>query len=231
MDRWLVCLYVIDDLVAIWNFLAVEEPTRSSDLIFCFGNANLKTAQTAARLYHDKVAPLVLVSGGSRAKVDHFSTEAEGFHHELVAAGVPDSAIIVEPHAGHTGENIDFGWAELAKRGIELRSVVAVPFAPATRRTIATLRFKQPGLQVAGIPGFTGMRGYIDDPYRVARMVLDEIDKLYRYPKLGYFEPVLVPIGIASAVGRVRRAYEADAVVTDHGFDSTEMPVHQRPLG
>lgn len=85
-----------------------EHSARPSDAIVVLGAAQYDgrpSPQLAARLDHvltlwnERVAPLVMVTGG-KLPDDRF-TEAEASRRYLVDRGVPDSAILME-NAGHT---------------------------------------------------------------------------------------------------------------------------------
>ena len=64
----------------------------------------------AARLYHDGVAPLIVVSGGGflAAQGGPATTEAEAMRVFLVALGVPSDAIVSEGKSLNTIENMRF---------------------------------------------------------------------------------------------------------------------------
>lgn len=92
------------------------------DLIFVFGTRLPEPARIAADLYLAGMAPRVLVTGGSARQADALH-EAEHHRDLLVAAGVPDSAIVVEGSSTSTQENVDFGLDLLGDRP---RTVLAV---------------------------------------------------------------------------------------------------------
>ncbi|MCA0303863.1 MAG: YdcF family protein [Proteobacteria bacterium] len=62
----------------------------------------------AARLYHQGVAPRIIVSGGTLLDrpSDPAATEAEGMRRFLVDLGVPSSAIVSEGDSRNTRENV-----------------------------------------------------------------------------------------------------------------------------
>jgi len=100
-----------------------SEPKRS-DILFVFG-ASSGNWEMAARLYREKYAPLVLVSG--RTGRDYYATRRPNAHRicdELVSYGVPRELILIEDRAGNTLENVRFGVGVLQKAKIEPSSVL-----------------------------------------------------------------------------------------------------------
>ena len=82
---------------------------RTVDCIFVLGNQDLRTAEHAAHLYNEGVAPLIVFTGGRGHGTEGWDEE-EAVVMARVARerGVPEEAIIVEPRATNTGENIKF---------------------------------------------------------------------------------------------------------------------------
>ena len=75
----------------------------------------------AARLYHDKVAPRIIVAGGGyMAKSGIVTTEAAAMRKFLVDLGVPDDAIVDEDKSVNTIENIRNVRAMVGKAPIAL---------------------------------------------------------------------------------------------------------------
>jgi uncharacterized SAM-binding protein YcdF (DUF218 family) len=72
-------------------------------------------AECAAKLFHQGVAPLVLVSGG---KVDMPKSEAEAGCEVLVEQGVPVQACLREELSRSTAQNAEFSASLLRGHGI-----------------------------------------------------------------------------------------------------------------
>lgn len=134
---------------AVHDYLLIERTTLApADFALVFGNKNIigALAEQAAALYHSGHAPLIVVSGG--VKVKGRLTEAEALRRDLLRRGVPDSAILTEPQAGHTGENVTFTRSLMAARGLEagLGSVISIGHIVAARRFLMTLERHWPEL-------------------------------------------------------------------------------------
>jgi uncharacterized SAM-binding protein YcdF (DUF218 family) len=75
-----------------------------------------RRARHAARLYHEGVAEAVLVSGGINPRRTSLS-EAAAMAAELVEAGVPHAAIVLEPEARNTDQNASLSARLMADHG------------------------------------------------------------------------------------------------------------------
>jgi uncharacterized SAM-binding protein YcdF (DUF218 family) len=63
---------------------------------------------------------------------------------------VPDSAVLVEPEARNTGENIDFTRRLLADHDVKVASVLLVSRPYQQRRAYATATMRWPEVEVTG---------------------------------------------------------------------------------
>ncbi|QQG36257.1 MAG: YdcF family protein [Micavibrio aeruginosavorus] len=138
-----------DFACAVHEYLLIEQTTLApADFALVFGNKNIiaALAEKAADLYHSGYVPLIAVSGG--VKVKGRLTEAEALRQGLLAHNVPDDAILTEPKAGHTGENVTFTRALMAAGGLDagLGSVISIGHIIAARRFLMTLERHWPEL-------------------------------------------------------------------------------------
>ena len=97
------------------------------------------------------MAPLIVVSGGSRAVPDGSDspTEADAIADVLLNLGVPKEAIALERLASNTSENFWLSAELLRDLGLDPASFLAVTKPYAERRTIATARRRWPPKQVS----------------------------------------------------------------------------------
>jgi uncharacterized SAM-binding protein YcdF (DUF218 family) len=112
------------------------------------GSASLalrRRVELAVQLYRERVAPVLLLSGGCPRPV----SEAEVMRALAVAAGVPDAAILVETASSNTAENAFASARLLRQRGA--RRVVLVSHRLHLPR--ARLLFRLAGLKVVGAAG------------------------------------------------------------------------------
>ena len=102
----------------------------------------------AAYLYHQGVAPHVLVSGGNVPLVGTGSTDAEDMALLLEMLGVPREAVWLETRSRNTAENARYSWEFLAERGI-IRIVLVTSARHMPR---AVKLFERQGFEVIPAP-------------------------------------------------------------------------------
>jgi uncharacterized SAM-binding protein YcdF (DUF218 family) len=123
---------------------ARRDERRSADAILVLGRAlrnDRPTEVFAARLahgascFHAGLAPRVVVTGGLTG--DARRTEAEAGRDDLVARGVPPSAVLVEGRSRHTLENLVFVRETLRAQGWRSVLLVSDPLHLARAATLA----------------------------------------------------------------------------------------------
>lgn len=83
-----------------------------ADLIFVFGTRHWTPAEIAVQCYRDGLAPVVVLTGGGTRQHDGLN-EARQHRSLLIAAGVPEEAIVVEDRSTVTHENVALAAAAL----------------------------------------------------------------------------------------------------------------------
>jgi uncharacterized SAM-binding protein YcdF (DUF218 family) len=104
---------------------ARAEGLGEADLIFVFGTRLAEPAGIAAVLFERRLAPLVVLTGGSSRQADGLN-EAEHHLDLLLEAGVPQRSIVVENRSSYTHENIHFALPLILERQPSPRRVIAV---------------------------------------------------------------------------------------------------------
>jgi DUF218 domain len=200
----------VDLLEPIWSYLVVSDAPVPADAVFAFGCGDLRVPQRAANLQLDGWAPHVLVSGGVGRRTGELFGDCEAvvFVRHLRWLGVPSTAIVREDRASNTGENVALGMRALDRAGVRVGRalLVAKPFV--MRRCAATFRLRHPLVETVCCPPQAPMLDFVEGtrPAFAARL-LAELDRLERYPRLGYIagEPRPVPRPVAEAATEVRR--------------------------
>ena len=120
----------------LWHrLLIVSVPMSRADAIIVLGGEPLARPTEAARLYQQGVAPRVFVTG---------TGDAARCRKVLMGAGVPASAIIMEPKATTTYANATLLKPLLEGAKVNSALIVTSPFH--TRRALATFRKVMPGI-------------------------------------------------------------------------------------
>ncbi|HFN5283518.1 TPA: YdcF family protein [Pseudomonas aeruginosa] len=100
-----------EELQAIGDYVMPEIPAIRSDLALIFGTRHSveEFCATIATLWHAQTFLRAIVSGGQTGE---FSTiEARVIASRLMELGIPETALLIEPTATNTGENVRFARA------------------------------------------------------------------------------------------------------------------------
>ena len=208
----------VADAQTLFDFLRMaDEPApAAADAILVLGSNDVRVAHRAAELYAAGLAPIVLCSGARGNFTESLdTTEAEWLAAAAMERGVPKEAILCEPRATNTGDNICFSRAMLAAHwGGEAHAdakryiVVQKPFM--LRRSWATFKKQWPGpsFQVAS-PQHTRLVDYVDASIGmplelVVSAMVGDTQRLLFYAAVKDFQvSVDVPDTVWAALGRL----------------------------
>ncbi|MCB0985133.1 MAG: YdcF family protein [Ilumatobacter sp.] len=206
---------MLDDLEArnayatLAAFLAPLDDIRgdgaAATAIMCFGSRDLHVPITAAEIFHQGAADLVVCTGG--VELLDGRPEADVFAAHLVTLGVPAHRIIVERESTHTHDNVVFGMEALrtAVPSTGGESVISVAWPFVARRGLATFALRYPDVAVRSVPAFC--RPGEPAPFTVVTggWAVDQLDRLGHYAARGDIAPVDVPAEVAAAAHHLRR--------------------------
>jgi len=100
----------------------------------------------AARLYREGRVKHLIVSGGLDGNGSTI-TEAEGMKNDLTERGIPEDAILMEPEAGNTYENILFSYRIMEEQNWENAVIITHQYHGARALDIARfVGLKEPGV-------------------------------------------------------------------------------------
>jgi hypothetical protein len=162
---------------------------QAADLAFVFGNrvAAGALAGAAASFFRRGLVPRILVSGGLTP--GGAEPEADVIAAHLRAAGVPDTALLLERRATNTGENVVFSLPILAEAGLlGARRVICIGLFCTGRRYAMTLHrhWPAPEKRCCAVEYGPVRRGtWHLDPAARAR-VLGEVVKVPLYLAAGF---------------------------------------------
>jgi uncharacterized SAM-binding protein YcdF (DUF218 family) len=111
------------------------------------------------------------------------------YREHALRLGVPDKAILVEPKAGNTGQNITFFRQLLAEAGVEVESLLLISKPYMERRSYSTCRKLWPEAEVVCASEPLELGDYIKsivDEKLVVEMVVGDLQRVIEYPKLGF---------------------------------------------
>ncbi|MFG3440004.1 YdcF family protein [Nonomuraea sp. NPDC047897] len=199
----------------IWDYHQMRHEPSKCDVAIGLGSHDLGVAKTAAELYHAGWFSLLVFSGAtSSTTAERFPRgEAVHFREHALEAGVPDEAILLEPNATNTGQNITHSRDVLVQAGIHPRSVMLISKPYMERRAYATTRKVWPEVEVVCASDALELDDYvhsIGDPKLVIDMLVGDLQRVIEYPKFGYAIEQPIP-------GEVHDAYQS---LLRAGFDS-----------
>lgn len=196
------------DAEVIWDYHQMCHPRRPCSAGIALGSHDLGVAAFTAKLYHAGLFPVVVFSGAnSPTTADVFPRgEAIHFSEHALELGVPASAIIIEPSATNTGENITRSRDALREAGIQVASVLLISNPYMERRAFATCRKAWPEVEAicASEPlTFDQYVTEIADPKLVVDMLVGDFQRIIEYPGLGYAIAQNIPAPVQAAYQRL----------------------------
>lgn len=203
------------DAQLIWNYHQMHHQLRPCSAGIGLGSHDLGVASFAAELFHRGLFKILVFSGGnSPTTADRFPRgEAVHYSEHAISLGVPADAIIVEPNATNTGQNITYSRQALTDAGIEVESVLLISKPYMERRAYATARKVWLEVEVvcASEPlRFSDYLASIGDEKLVIDMLVGDLQRIIEYPARGFAIAQDVPHDVQAAYQRL----------LDAGYDS-----------
>ncbi|WP_052847231.1 YdcF family protein [Streptomyces avicenniae] len=197
-----------DDARLLWSYHRMHHPPRACSVLVGLGSHDLGVADTAVDLYQAGHAPLLVFTGANSPTTRERMPRGEAVHYRerALALGVPASAVLVEPRARNTGQNITFTRELLATAGVTVSSVLLVTKPYEERRTYATARKLWPDVEVvsASTPlAFGAYAESIGDERLVIDMLVGALQRLVLYPAAGHMIEQTVPGDVSAAFDRL----------------------------
>jgi uncharacterized SAM-binding protein YcdF (DUF218 family) len=203
-------LYYVVTLVQV-RWAARGDDTRRSEAIVVLGAAQYNGRPStvfkarldhAAELYHDRVAPLIVVTGGKQVG-DQF-TEATSGANYLHGKGVPDAAILRETTSRTSWESLSAAARVLQNRGEKDVVLVSDPFHALRIRSIANelgLDAVTSPTRTSPISGLDEWRRFMSEALRVAAGRIVGFGRLARgTDRVGRLVPGLGTMALPSGV-------------------------------
>lgn len=196
------------DARLLWDFQQMGHAPRPCSVGIGLGSHDIGVADVTVALYRRGLVPLVVFTGAtSRTTAARMPRgEAEHYRERALELGVPASAVLVEPRARNTGENIRFSRELLAERGVAVSSVLLVSKPYEERRAYATARKLWPEAEFVCASSPMTLQSYaesIGDPRLVLDMLVGAVQRLMVYPARGFMIEMTVPAAVAEAYERL----------------------------
>ncbi|MFZ3557069.1 YdcF family protein [Streptomyces sp. BH055] len=198
------------DAQLLWDYHHMHHAPRTCSVAVGLGSHDLGVADVTADLYHQGLAPVIVFTGSTSRTTRARMPRGEAVHYRerAMELGVPDDAILVEPRATNTGENIEFTKEVLAGAGIEASSVLLVSKPYEERRSYAMMRKLWPTVDVVSASSPMGLEEYADcigDAPMVIDMIVGALQRVLVFSRWDLAVPQDVPSNIEEAYERLVR--------------------------
>jgi uncharacterized SAM-binding protein YcdF (DUF218 family) len=186
--------------------MQLKHELKPADCLFVMCSNDVRVAEHAAKLYHQKLAPLIVFSGGEGRFTDGLfeKSEAETFAEIAKLSGVPSEAILLETKSTNSGENVRFTEQRLKEEGKQCSSFILVQKPFMERRAIATFekQWQSPYTQLqvssAALPFFE----YINEDMplmMVLEALMEDFSRVKSYPEKGFQTEQNIPQQVESS--------------------------------
>ncbi|MET7742090.1 YdcF family protein [Streptomyces sp. NPDC005385] len=198
------------DARRLWDYHQMGHTPRPCSVAIGLGSHDLGVADTAVDLYKHGMAPLLVFTGATSPTTQERMPRGEAVHYRerAVELGVPSSAVLVEPNARNTGDNIKFSRAVLEEAGVQVTSVLLISKPYEERRAYATACKLWPGIEFVSASTPMTFDEYVDsiqDAHLVIDMLVGALQRLLIYPEQGFMISQPVPDDVREAYERLCR--------------------------
>ena len=196
------------DVETLWDYHNMHHPLRPVDIGIGLGSHDLGVATYSAELFHQGLFPRIVFTGANAPTTIARFPRGEAVHYRehAIELGVPAEAILTEPKATNTGQNIEFTRELLTAAGIKVRSAALISRPYQQRRAYATAKKLWPELDIICASRPLPLDEYIHsigDVDRVINMLVGDTQRITEYPKLGYAIPQDIPPHVQAAFNRL----------------------------
>ncbi|WP_327408942.1 YdcF family protein [Streptomyces sp. NBC_01281] len=198
------------DARRLWDYHQMGHTPRPCSVAIGLGSHDLGVADTAVDLYKQGMAPLLVFTGATSPTTQERMPRGEAVHYRerALELGVPGSAVLVEPNARNTGDNIKFSRAVLEEAGVQVTSVLLISKPYEERRAYATACKLWPGIEFVSASTPMTVDEYVDsiqDAHLVIDMLVGALQRLLIYPEQGFMISQPVPDDVREAYERLCR--------------------------
>jgi len=175
----------------LWNYHHVDHVVEKSDCILALGSHDTRVADRAAELYLEKMAPVLIFSGGlgNLTKEIWTKSEAELFATIALQKGVPADAILIENRSTNTGENIMFTKSILKQHRLDPQKFIVVQKPYMERRSLATFKKHWPDKDLIVTSPQLSFEDYPTDEIpleKVINIMVGDLQRIKLYPAKGF---------------------------------------------
>jgi uncharacterized SAM-binding protein YcdF (DUF218 family) len=199
------------DAQLIWDYHQMAHYLRQCDAGIGLGSHDLGVATLSADLYRAGLFPVLVFTGANSPTTRQRFPRGEAVHYaeQAMALGVPQHAIIIEPEAANTGQNISRSRQALENAGVSPGSVMLISKPYMQRRAYATARQVWPEVTLTCVSEDLSLDDYLKqmaDDKLVIDMLVGDLQRVIEYPARGFAIPQEVPAEVEAAYRRLTAA-------------------------
>ena len=202
---------ILADAKILYDFLSGHKvPTEKADFLLVLGSHDLMVPVLAAELFAERLAPIVICSGGFGKITREIWTEEEGkvFAKKCIELGVPKENVFVEDQASNTGENFILSRKVAEARGFDFKSGIIVCKPYMAKRALATGRKQWPEIHWAVAVPKIPFEDYIakTEIEREINVIVGDLLRMKVYAEKGFQMAVEIPEEVWGAYERLVKA-------------------------
>lgn len=195
------------DVQTLWDYHHMNHELRPVDVGVGLGSHDLGVAIHIADLYHRGYFPRIVFTGANAPTTINTFPRGEAVHYRehAIELRVPSEAILIDPDATNTSENIKNTRALLDSNGIPASSLILASRPYQQRRAYATAKKIWPEIEVLCTSRPLPLDEYvktIDDTDKVINMLVGDTQRITVYAEKGFAIPQTVPDDVQAAYER-----------------------------
>lgn len=186
--------------------MQLNQNLTPADLIIVLGSNDIRTAEYAASLYLQGIAPCILFSGrlGRFTESLFTKSEAETFAELAIDMGVKKENIFIENRSTNTGENLANSAHLVTEKQLNAQRIILVQKPYMERRALASFEKQWPlAYQAVTVTSMGGsFFDYINDELPsdfVVQALIADFQRIEEYPKKGFQTEQPIPNNVAAA--------------------------------
>jgi uncharacterized SAM-binding protein YcdF (DUF218 family) len=196
------------DAELVWDYHQMKHQPQPCSAAIALGCNDIGVADYAAELYHQGLFPVVVFSGANSNDTHEAFPRGEAVHFQERARelGVPDDAMLLEPDARNTGDNIVLSRKLLGAAGRAVESLLLISMPYMERRAYATCRKLWPEVAPVCVSAPLTFEKYLQtmgNDALVVDMMIGDFQRVMEYPKRGFAIEQDVPAEVIGAYERL----------------------------
>lgn len=203
--------HVRADVQTLWEYHRLDHELQPADVAIGLGSHDPEVPVRAAQLHAEGLFPLVVFTGANAPTSLQRFPRGEAVHYREIALehGLPDEAILLEPNARNTGENISLTRDLLRERGIQVRSALLISKPYQQRRAWATATKLWPEVRFSCTAREQTVDQHVESVGNVERFIgllVGDTQRITTYARRGFAVEQPVPQQVEEAFGRLVEA-------------------------